>query len=341
MEKATRPFRDFAQLINRERAAHRERQRVRAAGQGVRQQHLWKARPGRRRDEVDPGEHPACSTRATARGSRCRLGHHLPAAGGDDLGPAARRAQRDPVAAARPCPRAVGATTDGFISDATEDGDRAAPPRDRSAAGSPGCAPSSIPNGSAEILEIKHQALTMLVARTRHGVTIEPFAGSDYFLARAGHRLEDADGASTTTRATRLPSRRRWPPNAPRSSSCSASAPSTPRSMVSSFISMSKQWEQRLDLLMEHIQKRVALCYDMKRRPLDPVDVDGMIQFQTAPWDDAGGISGGPQRFRQLEDRRLHRGAQDDAATGRLSSSGGRRSGARPMRRGRRSRTPW
>ena len=33
----------------------------------------------------------------------------------------------------------------------------------------------------------------MLVARTRHGMTIEPFAGSDYFIARAGHRLKSED----------------------------------------------------------------------------------------------------------------------------------------------------
>ena len=50
----------------------RKGQRVRAAGQGVRQFRLWKARPGRRRDEVHHRRTSACSTRATGRGTRCR-----------------------------------------------------------------------------------------------------------------------------------------------------------------------------------------------------------------------------------------------------------------------------
>ncbi len=108
MDLAERPFRDFAQFINRERAAHAKGQRVRAARQGGGQFRLWQARPGRRRDEVDQGQHPPVrhARRITARVAA--VGHHLPAAGGDDIRPAARRAQRNPLPAAGACPRPFG-----------------------------------------------------------------------------------------------------------------------------------------------------------------------------------------------------------------------------------------
>ena len=47
---------------------------------------------------------------------------------------------------------------------------------------------------------------------------------------------------------------------------------------------MSKQWEGDHDLLTVHRNVKVALCYDFKRQPVDPVDFDGLIRFQTAPW---------------------------------------------------------
>ena len=88
--------------------------------------------------------------------------------------------------------RVLSATTDGWISDATED-------EIDFATQGPMCRWFSRlratvdPKGSPDILEVKHQALSMLVARTRHGITIEPFAGSDYFIARAGHRLNSEE----------------------------------------------------------------------------------------------------------------------------------------------------
>ena len=47
---------------------------------------------------------------------------------------------------------------------------------------------------------------------------------------------------------------------------------------------MSKQWEGDHDLLTVHRNVKVSLCYDFKRRPVNPVDFDGLIQFQTSPW---------------------------------------------------------
>ena len=49
------------------------------------------------------------------------------------------------------------------------------------------------PAGSDEILEVKHRARAVLVAKTRHGITVTPVPGSKLICARAGHRLpEDA-----------------------------------------------------------------------------------------------------------------------------------------------------
>ena len=47
---------------------------------------------------------------------------------------------------------------------------------------------------------------------------------------------------------------------------------------------MSKQWEDTSDLLTVHRDVKVALCYDFKRRPVNPIDFDGLIQFDTLPW---------------------------------------------------------
>ena len=109
--------------------------------------------------------------------------------------------------------RVLSTTTDGWLSDVTEEEARAA-------ASGPVCRHFAQlralvdPAGSDEILEVKHRALAVLVAKTRHGITVTPVPGSKLICARAGHRLpEDA------------PSPRPRPPNG---SASSASGP-TPR----------------------------------------------------------------------------------------------------------------
>ena len=80
------------------------------------------------------------------------------------------------------------------------------------------------PKGSPNILEVKYQALSMLVARTRHGITIEPFAGSDYFIARAGHRLKSRE--FEYDKGDKAGEAKARAAEAPPSCSCSATGPS-------------------------------------------------------------------------------------------------------------------
>ena len=124
--------------------------------------------------------------------------------------------------------------------------------------------------------------LSVLVARTRHGITIEPLAGSDYFIARAGHRLNsrefEYDKGDKAAEAKALAAESAAFVQLQRDRTFDTTAE------VSSFISMSRQWEGDHDLLTVHRNVKVSLCFDFKRRPVDPVDFDGLIRFQTAPW---------------------------------------------------------
>ena len=280
MDRAERPFRDFAQLVNRERAAHRKGSVFELLakecgnsvygklGQGVGEMksipdniRLFDTRDGSRRSlppSVITCPLLAAMTSGLPRAVLSEILSRLPAH-----------------------VRVLSATTDGWISDATED-------EIHFAIQGPICRWFSRlratvdPKGSPDILEIKHQALSMLVARTRHGMTIEPFAGSDYFIARAGHRLKSRE--FEYDKGDKAAEQRRWPPRPPHSSSFSATGPSTrrPRSPVSFPCRSSGRTTS--DLLTVHRNVKVALCYDFKRRPVNPVDFDGLIQFQTVPW---------------------------------------------------------
>ena len=247
MEKAERPFRDFAQLVNNERAAHPKGSVFELMakecgnsiygklGQGVGEMksipeniRLFDTRDGSRRSlppSVITCPLLAAMTSGLPRAVVSEILSRLPAH-----------------------VRVLSATTDGWISDATED-------EIHFAIQGPICRWFSRlratvdPKGSADILEIKHRALSMLVARTRHGITIEPFAGSGYFIARAGHRLTskefDYDKSDKAAEAKALAA------ETADSSSFSATGLSTQR-RGASFISMSKQWEDNSDLLTVH-----------------------------------------------------------------------------------------
>ena len=167
--------------------------------------------------------------------------------------------------------RVLSATTDGWLSDATEEEARAA-------ASGPVCRHFARlralvdPAGSDEILEVKHRALTVLVAKTRHGITITPVPGSKLICARAGHRLpEDAPSPEAETAEwVRIQRERTYSTNLPRRQ----------------FISPRDQWHRDGDLVDYYREVRVSLDYDMKRAPIAPRDSDGLINFTTEPWTD-------------------------------------------------------
>jgi hypothetical protein len=167
--------------------------------------------------------------------------------------------------------RVLSTTTDGWLSDITEEEARAA-------ASGPVCRHFAKlralvdPAGSDEILEVKHRALAVLVAKTRHGITVTPVPGSKLICARAGHHLpEDAPSLEAETAEwVRIQRERTYSTNLPRRQ----------------FISPRDQWHRDGDLVDYYREVRVSLDYDMKRAPVAPRDVDWLINFTTEPWMD-------------------------------------------------------
>lgn len=122
------------------------------------------------------------------------------------------------------------------------------------------------------LLEVKHQATKVIVARTRGAFTVtapDNYQGAP-ILARAGHRLEDFSGNIWEETRTfveiffnrtpdfKLPGR--------------------------DFISVERQWMEDADLVLIPAMKRVNLDYDMGGVPLHPKEVNGVLQFTTEPW---------------------------------------------------------
>ena len=280
MDRAERPFRDFAQLVNRERAAHTKGSVFELLAKECGNSVYGKLGQGVGEMKSIPDNIRLFDTRDGSRHSLPPSVITCPLLAAMTSG--LPRAVLSEILSRLPAHvRVLSATTDGWISDATED-------EIHFAIQGPICRWFSRlratvdPKGSPDILEIKHQALSMLVARTRHGITIEPFAGSEYFIARAGHRLKskafEYDKGDKIAEAKALAAETAAFVQLQRDRTFDTTTE------VSSFISMSKQWEDTSDLLTVHRNVRVALCYDFKRRPVNPIDFDGLIQFETVPW---------------------------------------------------------
>ena len=280
MDRAERPFRDFAQLVNRERAAHAKGSVFELLAKECGNSVYGKLGQGVGEMKSKPDNIRLFDTRDGSRRSLPPSVITCPLLAAMTSG--LPRAVLSEILSRLPAHVCVlSATTDGWISDATED-------EIHFAIQGPICRwfsrlrASVDPNGSPNILEIKHQALSMLVARTRHGITIEPLAGSEYFIARAGHRLKsrefEYDKGDKVAEAKALAAETAAFVQLQRDRTFDT------KTEVSSFISMSKQWEDTSDLLTVHRNVKVALCYDFKRRPVNPIDFDGLIHFQTVPW---------------------------------------------------------
>ena len=239
MDRAERPFRDFAQLVNRERAAHRKGSVFELLAKECGNSVYGKLGQGVGEMKSIPDNIRLFDTRDGSRHSLPPSVITCPLLAAMTSG--LPRAVLSEILSRLPAHvRVLSATTDGWISDATED-------EIHFAIQGPICRWFSRlratvdPKGSPDILEIKHQALSMLVARTRHGITIEPFAGSDYFIARAGHRLKsrafEYDKGDKIAEAKALAAETAAFVQLQRDRTFDTTTE------VSSFISMSKQWE--------------------------------------------------------------------------------------------------
>jgi hypothetical protein len=126
------------------------------------------------------------------------------------------------------------------------------------------------PNGDNGILEMKHSASALIVFKTRGTFTIEPGGPMpEPIIARAGHRLETtaADEPAEWERVFRT-----------RNYNTSM--------LRKPFISVSQQWYENADLVEMPRMNRANLDYDLKRRPVDVHDHEGLIRFSTVPWSD-------------------------------------------------------
>ena len=164
------------------------------------------------------------------------------------------------------------ATTDGWLSTATD-------AEARAAASGPvaqyfgGLRALVDPKGDPGILELKHSADGLLVCKTRGTFTITPGGPIPKpIIARAGHRLEKPfdDPVHEAAEWERVFRARLFDTSMLRKQ----------------FISVRDQWHANADLVDVARASRANLDYDLKRRPVDVHDYEGLIRFGTEPWSD-------------------------------------------------------
>lgn len=163
-------------------------------------------------------------------------------------------------------------TTDGFLTDCTLEEVLAA-------SNGPACliykAALERVAPAKPLLEVKHDAATVAVARTRGAFTVSVPAGYEGppILARAGHKLEQPPGDpwAEATEFARIFRER------------------TPETtlMGRDFISVEDQWMADADLVALPVARRVNLDYDFCCRPVSVEDANGLLRLTTEPWRDA------------------------------------------------------
>lgn len=160
-------------------------------------------------------------------------------------------------------------TTDGFLTDATLDEAMAA-------TAGPICAHfkralQAVAPGKP-LLEVKHRAATVAVARTRGAFTVTPPEGYDVppISARAGHRLDEApsDAWAEVAEFVRL-FRERGPET---------------ELAGKDFISVEDQWMADADLVRLPARRRVNFDYDFGCQPIAVTEAHGLLRFATRPW---------------------------------------------------------
>jgi hypothetical protein len=160
-------------------------------------------------------------------------------------------------------------TTDGFLANCTLEEALAA-------TSGPICtffkkALESVAPGKS-LLEVKHRASAVAVARTRGAFTVEAPEGytGPPILARAGHKLESSpdDPWSEVAEFNRIFRER------------TADSKLAGRD----FISVEDQWMADADLVTLPVSRRVNLDYDMGCRPVQVEEAHGLLRFVTEPW---------------------------------------------------------
>jgi hypothetical protein len=140
-----------------------------------------------------------------------------------------------------------------------------------------------------QLLEVKHQAAKVVVARTRGAFTADAREdGKEPILARAGHKIEDFSGTA-------------WEEAAEFIRIFHARTPDT-KLAGSDFISVEKQWMADADLVRLPAPKRVNLDYDFGGVPVGVTEVDGVLNFTTRPWPNVKAYAKARRAHAQLRD---------------------------------------
>jgi len=208
-------------------------------------------------------------------------------------------------------------TTDGFLSSlSVGDVDQTGPVARAFVA-----ARKRITPDDTTIWEEKHRVGRALVVKTRGTFTVEPFdldSPGEPVLARAGCKLENppADKWAECAEWRRVYAERRYDTFHKRSS----------------LTPLRTQWVRDGDLTEVETETRVNLDFDLKRRIVDPVDVEGLICAETRPWnsvDDFGEHRDGLEDWKRSRRRVLKTSADfGDMAAWNAARPGQRAAGS-------------
>jgi hypothetical protein len=123
------------------------------------------------------------------------------------------------------------------------------------------------------IWEAKHRIGRALITKTRGTITVGPFDVDDPgtpVLARAGFKLNEKPDDP-------------WEECAQWDKVCVEREHDT-RLTSKSLTPLRTQWVKDADLVEVQRQVRLNMDFDLKREPVDPIDVEGVITAKTRPW---------------------------------------------------------
>ena len=266
-----RPFKEFARFINEQRALHPKGSALELLAKEAGNSLYGKTAQAVASYKTEPRSKRAFDTR---RGEMhdldpSRITQPLVAALTTGL---LRALLSEIIANLPPHVTVFTATTDGWLSTATEAEARAA-----------ACGPVAQhfgslralvdPKGDPAILEMKHSADALLVYKTRGTFTIKPGGPMPKpIIARAGHRLEAAYDHPVSEAAA-------W-------EQVFRGRQYNTVMARKQFISVREQWYANADLRDITRSSRANLDYDLKRRPVGVHDHEGLVRFSTEPWAD-------------------------------------------------------
>lgn len=177
----------------------------------------------------------------------------------------------------------VSATTDGFLSNATEDEIDLSGPLCQRFQTLCDWVALDIKNERPKMLEIKHKVDQIVGMKTRGQLTGRPHGDGKIVLAKAGVQPDvDIERGMTPRQIRALQN----------AAMLKAYVERTPQSMVivRSFPSLRDQWEKGIDLIKIESQIRMSLEYDMKRRLVEPRELpialtgDVHLAAYSRPW---------------------------------------------------------